>query len=256
MNKLYLTTKGSGNLNILFLHGLWGGGNYFRYFDFVDTKESASFFPDELGFGKSPKPNIAYTPQAHCEALFTTLDQNKKYTIVAHSFGTILAVYFAHLYPQLVKKLILVSPLIYQTRPEAEKYLSHIFITKLTLKKPFLAKCICKTVCSTNILGLVAPFVVRNKKHAYIGGCTQHTWHSYYSTFMECGVKTQIFPLVKDLSKKIPTVLLYGHKDRYISQTTLQDLPKQIDQIQIDGGHDILFTSFDKSKEILEKHVK
>src|SRR5690348_11038826 len=122
--KLFLTAKGSGEIPILFFHGLWGGGNYFRRFDFSNLKNSTQYFPDALGFGKSEKPNIQYTIEQQCSAIFEAIPQNKKYILIGNSYGATLVLHFAKRYPHLIQKIILISPVIHSTSEEARKYLS------------------------------------------------------------------------------------------------------------------------------------
>jgi pimeloyl-ACP methyl ester carboxylesterase len=69
--------------------------------------------PDQIGFGKSAKPEIRYS--------FDLLAQNTKLlldhlgisraAIVGHSFGGMLAVYFARDYPEITSVLVLENPI-------------------------------------------------------------------------------------------------------------------------------------------------
>ena len=255
--KLFSTTKGTGDNLILFLHGLWGGGNYFRELDFSDLDNTTQIFPDEIGFGKSEKPDIEYTPELHCRLLEQSLPKKVQVTIIAHSFGTVLALQFLELYPERVKQIILVSPLIYKNTEEAEKYLSTNFISKLTIEKPLLTKVICKSVCSTGILGKVSPFFVTPARRKFIGGCTQHTWHSYYSTFTNCILKHPTFDVAKKNKDTIPMLLIYGDQDNYANyENTNQLSGKSITKIEvIDADHYILFEKFEEVKGEIKKWI-
>lgn len=252
-NNLYLTTKGEGDTPALFLHGLWGGGNYFRHFDFPKLPFSPLYFPDQLGFGKSPKPNIEYTPKAHIDAIRKVLPKNQKYTVIANSFGTALALYYAHLYPKEIKRLILVSPLIYKDLDEAKKYLSTKLIARITIELPLLGNIICKSICKTRILSLVAPFFVKNHKRVYIQGCTEHTWHTYYSTFMNGFLREELFPTAKKVVNYIPTFIIYGKNDNYISPETIKRLNgEKLKLVEVKNStHDLIFEQFDYCLDII-----
>ena len=69
--------------------------------------------PDQIGFGKSSKPNVAYhfdDLAANTQALLKSLGI-KQVSIIANSMGGMLGIRFARLYPQTVKKLVLENPL-------------------------------------------------------------------------------------------------------------------------------------------------
>ncbi len=69
--------------------------------------------PDQIGFGKSSKPDVTYG----FDELASTTQQLlfslgiKKVSVVANSMGGMVAVRFARLYPQAVSKLVLENPL-------------------------------------------------------------------------------------------------------------------------------------------------
>ncbi len=69
--------------------------------------------PDQIGFGKSSKPDIDYhfdLLAANTKALLDHLGIAHA-TIVGHSFGGMLAVYFARDYPQTTTRLVLENPI-------------------------------------------------------------------------------------------------------------------------------------------------
>ncbi|WP_026898030.1 alpha/beta fold hydrolase [Daejeonella oryzae] len=70
--------------------------------------------PDQIGFGKSSKPNrIQYTFQLLAQNTRTILDTLKinNISLLGHSMGGMLATRFTLMYPQLVDKLILENPI-------------------------------------------------------------------------------------------------------------------------------------------------
>lgn len=254
MNRVYNTTKGKGGDSILFFHGLWGGGNYLRGITLVPDTYT-QYYPDQLGFGKSPKPNITYTPKLHSQVIEHILPKNTQVTLIGHSFGGTLAINFASLYPSRIKKIILISPLIYKNKPDAIKHLSTNFITKLTIKHPSVAHIICNSVCSTGVLGKVSPFFVSKNRKGYIGGCTEHTWDSYYSTFINGIINNPIAELTNELAKKIPVCIIYGDSDNYINYEVLNKL--HIKKILIPhSDHFALFEHLDKCKKNIAEYLE
>ena len=69
--------------------------------------------PDQIGFGKSSKPDVQYhfdDLAANTQALLTAL-KIKQVSVIANSMGGMVGIRFARLYPQTVRKLVLENPL-------------------------------------------------------------------------------------------------------------------------------------------------
>jgi pimeloyl-ACP methyl ester carboxylesterase len=113
----YMDVAPQANANghtIVLLHGKNFGGYYFRN---VIARLSAAGYrvvvPDQIGWGKSPKPDIHYSFQqlaANTAALLDAL-QVGNVAVLGHSTGGMLAVRFALMYPDRVTHLILEDPI-------------------------------------------------------------------------------------------------------------------------------------------------
>ena len=69
--------------------------------------------PDQIGFGKSSKPNVQYhfdDLALNTKALLKSLGI-QRVSVIANSMGGMVGVRFARLYPQTVQKLVLENPL-------------------------------------------------------------------------------------------------------------------------------------------------
>jgi pimeloyl-ACP methyl ester carboxylesterase len=69
--------------------------------------------PDQIGFGRSSKPNVAYhfdDLAANTQALLKSLGV-RRVAVIANSMGGMVGIRFARLYPQTVQKLVLENPL-------------------------------------------------------------------------------------------------------------------------------------------------
>ncbi len=69
--------------------------------------------PDQIGFGKSSKPDVAYhfdDLARNTQVLLKSLGVNKA-AVIANSMGGMVGIRFARLYPQVVQKLVLENPL-------------------------------------------------------------------------------------------------------------------------------------------------
>ncbi len=100
---------------ILLLHGKNFNGAYWR--KTTDTLLSHGYrvvIPDQIGFGKSSKPeHFQYSFQAlatFTKRLVDTLDVDQV-NVLGHSMGGMLAIRFTLMYPDFVEKLILENPI-------------------------------------------------------------------------------------------------------------------------------------------------
>lgn len=69
--------------------------------------------PDQIGFGKSSKPDVEYhfdDLAANTQALLRALNI-QRVSVIANSMGGMVGIRFARLYPQTVQKLVLENPL-------------------------------------------------------------------------------------------------------------------------------------------------
>jgi len=105
--------KANGRTAVL-LHGKNFFGAYWR--ETIKTLTAAGFrvvVPDQLGFGKSDKPDIHYSFHQlarNTKHLLDTLGVRRA-VIVGHSMGGMLATRFALLYPEKTEKLVLENPI-------------------------------------------------------------------------------------------------------------------------------------------------
>jgi len=113
----YMDVPPSGAPNgraVVLMHGKNFGGYYWR--DVAQTLSTAGFrviVPDQIGWGKSTKPDIRYSFQllaANTAHLLDTLGiQNV--VVIGHSTGGMLAVRFALMYPDRVTQLVMEDPI-------------------------------------------------------------------------------------------------------------------------------------------------
>lgn len=99
---------------VLLLHGKNFFGDYWKdTIKYLSTNGFRVIVPDQIGFGKSSKPDIHYSFHLLAENTKTLLDylNVRKTAIVGHSMGGMLAIRFALMYPEIVNKLILEDPI-------------------------------------------------------------------------------------------------------------------------------------------------
>lgn len=99
---------------VLLLHGKNFNGYYWKdVIAFLNDKGYRVIVPDQVGWGKSGKPNIHFSFHllaSNTKKLLDTLGI-QQVNIIGHSMGGMLAARFALMYPQAVKKLIFENPI-------------------------------------------------------------------------------------------------------------------------------------------------
>lgn len=107
-------TGASNGKTAVLLHGKSFSGSYWENTirRLVDEGYRV-VIPDQIGFGKSSKPDIRYSFDllaANTKNLLDMLGVHRA-AIVGHSFGGMLAIYFARTYPDITAALVLENPI-------------------------------------------------------------------------------------------------------------------------------------------------
>jgi pimeloyl-ACP methyl ester carboxylesterase len=99
---------------VLLLHGKNFMGAYWRQtIQFLSDNGFRVIVPDQLGFGKSEKPEIHYSFHQLAQNTQRLLQQLgvRQVAVVGHSMGGMVATRFALMYPELTTKLVLENPI-------------------------------------------------------------------------------------------------------------------------------------------------
>ncbi len=120
-------TNGEGAGTVVLLHGKNFFGAYWK--DTIAVLNKAGFrviVPDQIGFGKSSKPDLHYSFQILAENTKRLLDSLgiKEAAVVGHSMGGMVATRFALMYPEFTSKLVLENPIGLEDYKEKAPYLS------------------------------------------------------------------------------------------------------------------------------------
>jgi pimeloyl-ACP methyl ester carboxylesterase len=100
---------------VVLMHGKnFAGAHWHRTIEALAAKGYRVVAPDQIGFGKSTKPEhfqfSFHALAAHTAALLDTLEL-PRVAVVGHSMGGMLATRFALLYPERTSRLVLVNPI-------------------------------------------------------------------------------------------------------------------------------------------------
>jgi pimeloyl-ACP methyl ester carboxylesterase len=113
----YMDIQPEANANgktVVLLHGKNFNGYYWQdVIPFLVTEGYRVIVPDQVGWGRSDKPDIHYSFNLLALNTLILLDSLhiNKILLVGHSMGGMLAARFAMLYPERVEKLILENPI-------------------------------------------------------------------------------------------------------------------------------------------------
>jgi pimeloyl-ACP methyl ester carboxylesterase len=113
----YMDVPASGTANgrtALLLHGRNFGGYYWAdTIRFLAGEGFRVVVPDQIGFGKSSKPDIALSFHAGADHTRQLLDKLGvgKVSLIAHSMGSMFGARFTLMFPQRVDRLVLEGPI-------------------------------------------------------------------------------------------------------------------------------------------------
>lgn len=111
----YMDLNKMGTKSIVLLHGKNFSGFYWERIARELVKRGFRvIIPDQIGFGKSSKPDFYqfsfYNLALNTKNLLDSLGI-KKSILVGHSMGGMLATHFTYLYPQAVRQLVMINPI-------------------------------------------------------------------------------------------------------------------------------------------------
>ncbi|MEK7603024.1 MAG: alpha/beta hydrolase [Patescibacteria group bacterium] len=228
--------SGSGP-TIVFLHGM---ASSLRFWEDIIEKLSKNFHCisiDLLGFGNSPKPKDSrYDYDSHLSAVQDTLTSLgvKKFTIVGHSMGALLAVRYASENPNKVVALVGFGMPIYASPEIAKQKISR---SKSSLRFAYYGRS-SKILCTLWCRGMrpisrrIAPIYLPNLTKAVAQDSVLHTWRSY-NLSMKNIIENQ-HPFDDLITIKCPKLFVYGKNDGAAEKS---DLIKLVNSLQIPGGH-------------------
>lgn len=106
--------RGEGDVFVM-LHGIENDGSFWNPVGAALATANRAISLDLLGFGQSPRPlDIPYTAENQVDSVADTLDallgEERRFTLVGHSLGALIAASYAKRYPEQVTRLVLFSP--------------------------------------------------------------------------------------------------------------------------------------------------
>jgi len=236
---------------VLFLHALGASSRYFAGRLGPLPAMYHCVMPDLLGFGRSPKPDVAYTIEDHLSTLHRTLDRlsltEQPIVVIGHSLGAILAAEYAARYPAHVRGLVLISLPCYQSKAEAQAYIIEHgeWMARVTVRNGSVAHSIHLVMATFRpLVALLAGRLSRAIPAAVAEDSVAHTWHSYSRTLEHCVLSHNVLPTLNTLGT-LPILALHGDADPAAPLAAVQSLASQLPTLTLrilPGTHHIFLT--------------
>jgi pimeloyl-ACP methyl ester carboxylesterase len=230
-DRLYTEIRGEGD-PIVFLAGLPATTHFWQgKFDPL-AKDHRLIFVDALGFGRSPLPDVQYTLEDHLGALRRTLiaeHATRRVIVIAHSFGTLLASYYAARYPREVEHLFLLGTPVFAGEQEARKHIREMSsMGGLFTLNPILAREACKLHEATlsPALSRIVPLFLPDTPPDIAREGLLHTWKSFNGTLRNVVLKKPVAPALAGLGPRVTFV--HGQADRITPLTKVESLAAKL----------------------------
>lgn len=238
---------GSHSETILLIPGLTGSHTCWDEHFQALSRNYNLLLLDTLGFGHSPKPDIAYSLDDHLHAICETLErwQIQQTHLVGHSMGSLLGLAFAQQYPERIGKLCFLALPWFQNEQEARESISHssLFNRWLALDTS-LAHAACSLMCILRPLLLpIIPHLVRDVPPMVAQDALRHTWVSYSRTLQHVIFEAETTKWMAEISH--PLLLIHGRQD---TTAPLENVKNKLgstrtaEWMELDADHGLIFT--------------
>jgi len=201
--------------------------------------------PDLLGFGRSPKPAIGYSAQAHAAALADSLQEcgiHEPVLVAGHSMGTIAGLALARYHPELVAAVVAIAPPIYRTRADARRHVRAMGPVEGMMAFDPPAKLVCRAMCAHRELAArLAPLLRPDLPVPIARDVVQHIWTSYSESMEELILESHAPDWLSAID--VPVHLFAALDDPVTDIRFLNELTAAHQNVALtlwpDGGHDL-----------------
>lgn len=196
---------------VLFIHGLGGSARYWERVARTRTGWGATAV-DLLGFGNSPKPDVAYDLATHVEAIRPHVADGA--VIVAHSTGCAVAAALAARCQRHIAGLVLVGTPAFEDEDDARRRIGSLGpLARWTVDGRARARLLCHTMCHLRPLAMwAAPALLPDLPPAVARDGAKHTWISYSRTLEQVVVAHRIADDLRLV--EAPVRFVHGTDDR------------------------------------------
>lgn len=254
----YKKIPSHSNKALIFLHGLGGSHHFWKEEYKIFSQKYSLYFVDLLGFGFSPKPNDMYTIENHTQALenfFNNHVAEDECTLIGHSLGALISIYYAAKHLEQTKQAILLATPYYRTEKEA-----HRIIQKATKYPEWLYTNTARSQIANTLLlqigkplmQLVLPFFFPNVPSILIHDFFSHTYKSMIYTLQYIILQQNISKIISSrLADRL--VFLHGFYDNIAPLENIQELSHKTHTrlVTLASSHDFPLTNTKETIQII-----
>ena len=240
-DRLFVERRGAGR-PLVFLAGLEGSTRYW-------PPEFASFsarhrllYVDTLGFGRSPWPLNEPTLEDHLVWLRRTLvaeGATQHVTIVAHSFGAIVAAYYAARYPQEVERLVLLGTPIFRGEDDARARIKSMSsLAGIFSLNSVVARQACLLMEAFRpLVRRVLPHLARQSRPEVVEDAVLHDWPSIHGAIQNVLLRSPIEPALDRV--RAPIVFVHGGQDPVTPLSRVREVTSRLhaELVVVSGDH-------------------
>lgn len=271
--KLHYVKAGNGKKLIMFVHGFpefWYAYKH-QLQEFSKSGEYTVIAPDMRGYNLSSKPDSVKEYQVKymvedLRQLSEKLGYNK-FTLVAHDWGGVIAWWFAITHPSYLNKLVIINaphPAIFQRElsknPEQQKASAYITFYQNTQAE--------KALSSNNyeqlVNGVFGSYLKSRNfnetdKQEYLKAWSQPgaltaSLNYYRALKLGSGLDRSSYKV------NVPTLVIWGEKDKYLMTSNLTGLEAYVPDLQIkrlpEGSHWIIHEQPQLVNKYIRKFIK
>jgi pimeloyl-ACP methyl ester carboxylesterase len=222
---LHSVTSGNGSPMVL-IHGVAGSHMVWDRIAPLLEPHFRITRVDLLGYGRSPKPDVAYTPHRHVAAIRRTLAQDgivAPYAFVGLSMGANLMLEYARRWPDELQAMVGLGFPYYPTEAAARVGLKSNLWTRMALEHPALSRV---TVPSLWRVGRCVPGLFSRAATIYTGAMAKDAlrarYQSYRSSLLECMVYYRLDEPLR-ASGNQRRLFVHGSEDKWASVEVVRD---------------------------------
>jgi 3-oxoadipate enol-lactonase len=236
---------------LLFIHGWLGSTHEWIYQKFYFNSKNHIIFLDLPGFGRSSKPHTEYSIEFFTKIIVDFLDLlgHNEVVLIGHSLGGLIAQNITIQYPELVKKLILISTSAISSMSN-NKFL--LFWVNLVFKFAY-NNFLKSTLKRINSNGIENKEFRRQYKYALTipKSVVLNSFNNMTFKFKKNKRISEIFQ---------PTLILYGTEDKIITKSEIITLSNLIPNAELsiiqNSPHRVMVKSHERVNKLITEFVK
>lgn len=240
-DRLFVERRGAGT-PLVFLAGLEGSTRYWPPEFTSFSARHRLLYVDTFGFGRSPWPLTEPTLEDHLVWLRRTLvaeGATQHVTIVAHSFGAIIAAYYAARYPQEVERLVLLGTPIFRGEDDARvRIKSMSSLAGMFALNPFVARETCLLMGAFRpLVRWALPYLAPESRPEVVEDAALHDWPSIHGAIQNVLLRSPIEPALAQVRAAL--VFVHGDQDPVTPLSRVREVASRLhaELVVVPGDH-------------------